>query len=273
MLSFDFHTLSLGIIQGATEFLPISSSGHLALLQMFYGWEQNGLLFFNLILHCATILAVLIFFRNDIVTLLTQWLKGFFSSEGRKSEGWSYGWAVLAGSVVTACIALPLKGMVETAMASRLAVGAGFLITAALLCVAPLFPAREGEKKSLLKAALFVGLIQGIAVFPGISRSGSTIAAALLMGLAAPEAFRLSFLMSVPAITGAALLEALQVLRDPALTLPAGWIISAAAAFLVGFFALATLRRLVLSGKWAYFGVYCFFLGLIAVLSEAVTRF
>jgi undecaprenyl-diphosphatase len=270
-MNLDWNTLSLGVIQGATEFLPISSSGHLALLQMFFGWEQDGLLFFNLILHCATILVVLIFFRNDIATLLTQWLKGFFSRESRKLEGWSYGWAVLAGSVVTACIALPLKGSVEAAMASRLAVGAGFLTTAVLLCVAPLFPTREG--RLLLKVALFVGLIQGIAVFPGISRSGSTIAAALFLGLAAPEAFRLSFLMSVPAILGATILEALQVLNDPALTLPNGWILSAAAAFLVGYLALAFLRRLVLSGRWAYFGVYCFFLGSAAVLSDVVTRF
>ena len=115
-MNLDWNTLSLGVLQGATEFLPISSSGHLALLQMFFGWGQDGLLLFNLILHCATVLVVLIFFRRDIATLLTQWLKGFFSREGRESEGWSYGWAILAGSVVTACIALPLKGSVEAAM-------------------------------------------------------------------------------------------------------------------------------------------------------------
>ena len=270
-MNLDLSTLFLGIVQGATEFLPVSSSGHLALLQMFFGWESEGLLAFDLILHCATVLAVLIFFRNDIATLLTQWLKGFFSREDRELEGWPYGWAVLAGSAVTACIALPLKGAVEVAMASRLAVGAGLLTTAVLLCIAPLFP--ERGKNSLLKVALAVGLVQGIAVFPGISRSGSTIAAALFMGLSASSAFRLSFLMSVPAILGAALLEALHVIRNPALTLPNGWIPAAGAAFLVGYLALVLLRRLILSGRWAYFGVYCFFLGLIAVVSGVAAHF
>ena len=270
-MNFDWNTLLLGVVQGVTEFLPISSSGHLALSRMFFGMELEGFLVFDLILHCATALIVLIFFRNDVVTLLTQWLKGFVSSESRETEGWSYGWAVLAGSVVTACVALPLRGMAEAAMASRLAVGIGLLITAGFLCVVPLFSKRDGN--SLLKIALFVGLIQGIAVFPGISRSGSTIAAALFMGLAAPEAFRLSFLMSIPAIFGATLLEALDVLREPALTLPDGLALSALAAFLAGYFALSSLRRLVLSGKWAYFGVYCFFLGLAAIVSDVITRF
>ncbi|MCL2009408.1 MAG: undecaprenyl-diphosphate phosphatase [Synergistaceae bacterium] len=270
-MNLDWNTLFLGIVQGATEFLPVSSSGHLALLQIFFGMEQDGLLAFDVVLHCATILVVLIFFRNDIFTFLTQWLRGFFSRENREAEGWSYGWAVLAGSAVTACLALPLKGAVEAAMTSRLAVGAGLLVTAGLLCVVPLFP--ERGKNSLIKAALVVGLVQGLAVFPGISRSGSTIAAALFMGLAASEAFRLSFLMSVPAILGAAFLEALHVLRGPALTFPNGWVLSALAAFLVGYSSLVFLRRLVLSGKWAYFGVYCFFLGLAAVVSDVVTRF
>ena len=263
-MNLEWQTLFLGAIQGATEFLPVSSSGHLALLKMLFGWEPEGLLIFDLILHCATMMAVLIFFRNDITTLLTQWLKGFFSGENRAAEGWSYGWAVLAGSVVTALIALPLKGAVEAAMSSRLAVGSGFLTTAALLCVTALLP--ERKKNSLLKAALVVGLFQGVAVFPGISRSGATIAAALFMGLSASEAFRLSFLMSVPAIFGATLLETRHVLRGHALAMPDGWIAAAFAAFLVGYLALLFLRRLVLSGKWAYFGVYCFFLGLITLV-------
>ena len=270
-MNLDLHTLFLGVVQGATEFLPVSSSGHLALLQMFFGWKSEGLLAFDLILHCATVLAVLIFFRSDIVTLLTQWIKGFLSSEYRELEGWSYGWAVLAGSTITACVAWPLKGAVEVAMMSRLAVGIGLLTTAGLLCIAPLFP--EREKNSLLKAALVVGLVQGAAVFPGVSRSGATIVGALFMGLSARDAFRLSFLMSVPAVLGAALLETLHVIRSASTTMPNGWILSAAAAFCVGYLALICLRRLVLSGRWAYFGVYCFFLGLAAVASDVVARF
>ena len=272
-MNFDWNTLLLGVVQGATEFLPVSSSGHLALSRMFLGWDfyySDSFLAFDLILHCATVLVVLIAFRSDITTFLSQWISGFFSPEARTSEGWQYGWAILAASAVTACIALPLKGYVELAMESRLAVGAGLLVTAGLLSIVPLFS--ENSKHSLLKVALVVGLIQGFAVFPGVSRSGSTIATALFMGLAAPKAFRLSFLMSVPVIVGASLLEVTQVLRA-GITLPDGWLIAACAAFLVGYFALNLLRRLVLSGKWAYFGVYCFFLGMVAIVSDIATRF
>jgi undecaprenyl-diphosphatase len=271
----DWQTLSLGIVQGATEFLPVSSSGHLALLQIFFGWNAEGLLAFDLALHSATILAVLIFLRNDAAAILTQWGRGIISRRERASEGWALGWAILAGTAVTACIALPLKDTVESAMSSRLAVGAGLLATAGILCAVPLLSARGHghEKNSLFKAVLIVGAVQGLAVFPGVSRSGTTIAAALFMGLAAPEAFNISFLMSVPAILGASLLEAVKALRAPAAVMPEGWLLAAAAAFFVGYAALVCLRRLVLSGKWAYFGVYCFFLGLAAVVSHVATRF
>jgi undecaprenyl-diphosphatase len=121
-----------------------------------------------------------------------------------------------------------------------------------------------------VRAALVVGLVQGLAVFPGVSRSGSTIAAALFMGLAAGEAFRFSFLLSIPAILGAALLEGLEAGAAP---LPPGWLMAAIAAFLLGWISLRLLRPLVLSGRWAYFGVYCFLLGLAAVVSEIAVRF
>lgn len=265
------QTLLLGIVQGVTEFLPISSSGHLALLQIFFDFRDANLLAFDLLLHCATLGAVLIFFRKDIGTFLTEWLKGFASSSARRSEGWVFGWAVVLGTLVTGAVALPLKGSVEAAMQSRLAVGLGLFVTAGVLSLVPLLP--ERQRTLSIKIALVVGLAQGLAVFPGISRSGSTIVAGLAMGLAAPEAFRLSFLMSVPAIAGASLLEALHLLKSPAAVLPEGWLLGAAAAFAIGWFSLAVLRRLVLSGRWAYFGLYCFVMGLVAVISDISGKF
>ncbi|MDR2527961.1 MAG: undecaprenyl-diphosphate phosphatase [Synergistaceae bacterium] len=262
-----WQTLALGAVQGAAEFLPVSSSGHLALLQTFFGMSSDGLLAFDLLLHCATALAVLIFFREDATAFLGQWCKGLFSGETRASEGWRYGWLTLAGTAMTALVALPLKGAVEAAMASPLMVGCGFLTTAGLLCLAPLAQERRGLT---LAAALVVGLAQGLAVFPGVSRSGATIAAALFMGLPAAEAFRFSFLMSVPAILGASLLEGLEFPRAP---LPMGWPWAALLAFALGCCSLSLLRRLVLSGRWAYFGLYCFLLGLVAVVSGIMTAF
>jgi undecaprenyl-diphosphatase len=273
-MSFEWQTLLLSAVQGVTEFLPVSSSGHLALLQTAFGFSEGApafdALFFDVLLHCATTLAVLIFFRKDIAALLGQWCAGLASKEARAAEGWSYGWAVLAGTVVTAAVALPLEGPVEAAMRSRFAVGAGLLATAGILCLVPLLPNRP--KVLILKAAAVVGLAQGLAVFPGVSRSGATIAAALFMGLTAPEAFRLSFLLSVPAILGATLLEAAGLL-DGSSVLPGGWLPAVFVAFLLGYCSLSLLRRLVLSGRWAYFGIYCFFLGLAAIVSEIAVHF
>jgi undecaprenyl-diphosphatase len=267
-MGFDRYTLILGMVQGLTEFLPVSSSGHLALLQIFFDFRSPGLLAFDLLLHCATMLAVLIFFRNDIVHLAAQWFGGVASPEARASEGWTTGWAVLAGTVVTAMLAMPLKSAVESAMRSYIAVGAGFLATAGLLCLAPLLP--ERNRTLSIRAALVVGVAQGLAVFPGISRSGATIMAALAMGIAAPDAFRFSFLMSVPAITGATLIESLKITSPD---LPDGWLIGAAAAFFLGILSLTLLRRLVLSGRWAYFGFYCFLLGIFTIVSDVMTAF
>ncbi|MDR1979377.1 MAG: undecaprenyl-diphosphate phosphatase [Synergistaceae bacterium] len=266
-----WQTLILGVVQGVTEFLPISSSGHLALLQTFFEMPAGNLLLFDLILHCATVLAILLFFREEVALVLVQWCGGLFSKKARDAEGWRYGWLLLVGTMMTAVVALPLKDVVEEAMSSYFAVGVGLLATAGLLCLVPLVP--ERQKELSLKAALFVGLAQGLAVFPGLSRSGSTLAVALFMGLTGRDAFRLSFLMSIPAVLGASLLETANILRHPSLALPDGCFLAALAAFLLGYLSLAFLRRLVLSGKWPYFGVYCFLLGVVAVVSDIAADF
>ena len=269
MMEFNIHTFILGTVQGLCEFLPVSSSGHLALLQRFFGFGQEGqegLLAFDLLLHCATVLAVLLFFWRDIATLFGQWLWGCVSPAGRESEGWRCGWAILMACVLTALIGLPLKGVVEHMMASPLAVGCGLLVTAGLLALVPLIP--ERSQALSWKAALIVGIAQGLAVLPGVSRSGATIASGLLMGLAVSDAFRFSFLISVPAILGASLLEGLKLYRGGTAPLPEGCLLAVGAAFVLGWLALKLMRRLVLSGRWAYFGLYCLLLGCVAILSS-----
>lgn len=266
MTGFSWETLILGAIQGLCEFLPVSSSGHLALVQNHFGLGGDGLLAFDLLLHCATMLAVLLFFRRDLCALASEWLRGCVSESARGSGGWRYGWAILAATGVTGIVAMPLRGVVELAMRSPIAVGSGLLITAALLFLVPLFPDRE--RRLYLGAALFVGLAQGLAVFPGVSRSGATIAAGLFLGLAVGEAFRFSFLVSIPAIMGASLLEGLKLWKNGGIdSLPEGWGWAVLVAFFLGWMALKLMRRLVLSGRWVYFGVYCLLLGMFAIVS------
>lgn len=264
------HTFILGLVQGLCEFLPVSSSGHLALLQKFFNFDDSGALAFDLLLHCATVLVVIIFFRLEIFNLIVHWTGGFFSPLERERGEWLYGWYIIIATIITALIGLPLKGIVEKAMSSPLSVGGGLLLTAMLIALVPLMAEHQGLLS--LKAAILIGVVQGFAVFPGLSRSGSTIAVALLLGVSVSEAFRFSFLISVPAVLGASLLELLKLFKESdglkaaAATLPDGVLWAVIAAFVSGWIALKLMKSLVLSGRWAYFSLYCLLLGSAAIL-------
>ena len=256
-------TLVLGAVQGLCEFLPVSSSGHLALCQIFMGFDEN-LVAFDILLHFATLLAVGIFFWRDIWEILYDWFGGWVS-KGKRS-GWSYGWAIIIASMVTAVLGLSLKPVVEKASESLLFVGAGEIFTGIVFVLVPVF-SRRPSNSSLLAIALAVGFAQGIAVLPGVSRSGMSIAMGLFMGLSISEAFRFSFLISIPAVLGATLLELLSWLKgNEAVFLPDGWIWAAAAAFVLGLASLKFMKGLVDAGKWAYFGLYCLIIGAAAIL-------
>lgn len=257
-------TFILGAVQGICEFLPVSSSGHLALLQNFFGFGNENLVAFDLLLHCATVLVIVIFFFRDIINILADWFSGWFTTKRR--SGWAYGWAVLIASFLTALIGLPLRKVVDEISASILYVGCGLIFTAVIMAFVPVI-SRGRKNASLLKIAVFVGIAQGIAVLPGVSRSGMTIAAGLFMGLGIAEAFRFSFLISVPAVLGASLLEALKILKAPeSIFLPEGWAYAVIGAFVLGFASLGLMRKLVLAEKWPYFGLYCFIVGTAAIL-------
>ena len=258
-------TFILGAVQGICEFLPVSSSGHLALLQNFFGFGNENLVAFDLLLHCATVLVILIYFFSDIVNILYDWFGGWFTS--KKRSGWSYGWAILIASFLTALIGLPMRKVVDEVSSSIFYVGCGLIFTALIMLIVPII-SRHRQNSSLLKIAVIVGIAQGIAVLPGVSRSGMTIAAGLFMGLGISEAFRFSFLISVPAVLGASLLEALKMLKSPeAIFLPEGWLYAVIGAFVLGFASLSLMRKLVLAEKWAYFGIYCLLVGILAILT------
>ena len=260
-----FQTYILGIVQGLCEFLPVSSSGHLALFQHFFGLNSDGedMVAFNLLLHFATMIALIIFFRREILKVLYEWLLGF---TGKRLPGWSYGWAILIASFFTAILGLPMRKTVDLISASPMYVGCGLIFTAMILASVPVI-SNKGQKNSLLKIAIVVGIAQGIAVLPGVSRSGLTIAASLLMGMGLGEAFKFSFMISIPAILGANLLEILKFYKSGTSTfMPEGYLVACILAFVLGLAALGIMRKLVLTEKWPYFGIYCFILGTAAIL-------
>ncbi|MDI9371285.1 MAG: undecaprenyl-diphosphate phosphatase [Synergistaceae bacterium] len=258
--------LFLGLLQGLTEFLPVSSSGHLALAKSLFSIEDASLSY-DILLHFATMLATLFFFGRDIVRLFLEWLAGFLSRKER-GEGWNVGWAVIAGTLLTGAVALPLKPLVVRMGSMPWAVGAGLLLTSLLLWMATSDRGDERDPRPITPVkGLFIGVVQGVAVLPGVSRSGSTIFAGLRAGLGAEQAFRFSFLLSIPAVLGATLLEARGLLSvaAPGASLPPGWQAGMLVSFAAGYCSLVLLRRVAASGRWRPFAVYCALAGFLSI--------
>ena len=263
----DQNVVILGFIQGLTEFLPVSSSGHLALAQIFLGVEMPPLSY-DLVLHVATMAATVLFFFNDIIRLFTEWVSGIFSKEKRSLTGWSVGWAVFIGTMVTGAIGMLIKDFAEDAMMNSLMVGFGLVFTGIVLISSRFI--RKGLGRVSPFDGLLVGLAQGIAVMPGISRSGMTMMAGTAAGISREEVFSFSFLLSIPAIAGAALLQAREVGGVEAFisSLPGNWYLGASAAFVSGLVSLFVLRKLVIASKWWIFGIYCLALGSLSVITS-----
>ncbi len=272
----DFISLLiLGAVQGATEFLPVSSSGHLAMVSKllergrFLALLEESPLMLEILLHLATLLAVTLFYRRDILKAIIGFgrlLAAVRSSGMRRhleaDEDARLALAVIVGTLPTACLGVLLKGAVETVSQAPLLLGLSFLFCAAVLFGSRFFPG--GDRPLTLPLALVIGTAQGIAVFPGVSRSGITIAVALALGLGRAAAVRFSFLLSLPAILGAALLE----LDLSALTggenLPL-YLAGTAAAFAVGLLSLFALVYLVNKGRLWLFAPYVTLAGLFCI--------
>ncbi len=247
------QALILGAVQGLTEFLPVSSSGHLVIFQHWLGLENTPLAF-DVLVHIGTLLAVFVAFWSDIAALLRKpWSKLTF--------------LIVAGCIPAAAAGFLLEPIFEQTFKSLLVVGIGLLITGVVLMVSEKWalahPGLKEIEETSYKDVLFVGLLQAIAIVPGISRSGSTISAGLLAGMERPFAARFSFLLSIPVILGAGLLE----LKDLGGGAMGG--ISAAAiitgllsAALFGYIAIKVVLRLVNQGRLSIFSWYVWALGL-----------
>ena len=250
----------LGILQGLTEFLPVSSSGHLFLAQKFLGLTDPELAF-DILLHLGTLLAVLFFLRREIADVLAS---SFRRESGFGQEAWGRRDILLliVSSVPTAVIGYAFYDTVEAGV-SAAGVGIGYLITTAFLLLSTLRVRHKMDPERIdLWEALAIGIMQGAAVCPGLSRSGSTISLALILGIGASRSAKYSFFLSVPAILGAAGLQLLRGVAELPGVLPSalGFLL----ALLVGYLALAFVERLVTRGKFLWFAPYTF---LLAVLS------
>lgn len=262
------EAIVLGITQGLTEFLPISSSGHLILVPGLFGWDRFGL-GFDVVLHAATLLATVAYFRKDVWALLT----GLFSRAETRARDRRLAWFLIIATIPSVVIALSLESLVDRVetleMATQVAITGGFmLLTAALLGGAELMARRarhsvDSAEDITVGQALAIGVAQGFAVAPGLSRAGTTIATAVALGIRRDEAARFSFLLSIP-IVGAA--TAKKILLDVIVrgeALPAGLPLAAGliVTTVAGYAAIALLLPYVRRHSLWVFAIYTAIVG------------
>ena len=254
-----FEALILGIIQGLTEYLPVSSSGHLAIGQALFGMDDGAdNLMFTVAVHVATVLSTVVILWSEI-----DWiLKGLFKFELNAET--KYALNIVVSMIPVGIVGLFFKDEVEAI------VGSGLLVTAALLTFSYYAKPRQKEHISW-KDALVIGIAQAVAVLPGVSRSGSTIATGLLLGNKKESLAQFSFLMVIPPILGEALLDVMKMVKGEDVmggieTLPL--CIGFIAAFLSGCLACKWMISIVKRGKLIYFGIYCALVGVITIITS-----
>jgi undecaprenyl-diphosphatase len=259
----------LGLIQGLTEFLPVSSDGHLSAAEMLLpGFAQVGVLF-DVTVHVGTLVAVVIFFRKT----LAEDVEGLFSRKAtQRAASWKLAVLVIAATIPTGIVGLLLKQVVEESKTDPRFVGSMEILTGLFLLLS-VFARERGRDRASTTVwdAILIGILQGLAVLPGLSRSASTIAFALLVGLARRWAVTFSFLILLPAVVGASFLEIYAAWQEKGASFFAGpdfakYVGGAVVAGVVGYFAIGWLIRAVVAKRLHWFAIYCILFGLALIL-------
>jgi len=251
------EALLLGVLQGVTEFLPVSSSGHLVLGKSLLGIRSSGIAF-EILLHGATLLAVLVFYRERLLALATGLL-------GREPAAWTYAGKLAVATLPTVLLTLSLRDVLEAQFARPMVAGAGLLVTGSILWTTRWTLSRAEGSEPSWNAAWWIGCAQALAILPGVSRSGATVSAALALGVAPIQAAEFSFLMSIGAVVGAVVLSASDLAAGTAGS-AAPLALGFAAALGAGLAALALFVRLLRSQSFYRFAYYAWALGALALL-------
>ncbi|WP_445148532.1 undecaprenyl-diphosphate phosphatase [Baekduia sp. Peel2402] len=258
------QAIILGIVQGLTEFLPISSTAHLRLVPAFFGWEDPGTAF-TAVVQLGTMAAVLLYFRKDLWNIARAWLKSLRDPSVRGTLDARLGWYLIVGTVPISILGLAFKDKIETDARQLVLIGIALIVLGLLLELAEKVGRKEREVESLtLKDGILIGVAQACALVPGVSRSGSTITAGLLLGLTREAAARYSFLLSVPAVVLSGLFE----LKDVGSGGGAGavpTIIATIFAFIVGYASIAWLLKYLTKHPVTIFVVYRVVLGVVVL--------
>jgi undecaprenyl-diphosphatase len=254
----------LGIVEGLTEFLPVSSTGHLTITEKILGLpiDDKGVTAYTAIIQMGAIAAVLVYFFTDIVRIVSAWVRGLFHAEVRGTFDYRFGWFVIWGSLPIAVVGFLARDLISGSLRSLWVVGIALIAWSAVMVLAESRATqRRTEQETTLTDVLVIGLVQCIALVPGISRSGATISAGLLRGLDRVTATRLSFFLSIPALVGAGLYELKDAVQE---SVPVGpLVVGMVVSFVVAYASIAWLLRFVAGHPITLFVPYRVALGLL----------
>ena len=269
------QAIVLGIVQGITEFLPISSSGHLVILPYFFNWQLPGkeTFIFNVLVQVGTLVAVIFYFRKDLAGIIVAFFKQLIAGKPFATHEARMGWLLIVATIPAGLAGLFFADVVEEAFSSPLIAGVGLLVTAVLMILAEKVSQNTGDTHDVtFLTALVMGGMQVLAMFPGVSRSGSTISGGMMRHLRREAAGKFSFLMSIPIMLAAGGLSSYQMVTevpDLGAFLPI-MAIGFVTAMVVGYVSIRWLLRFLVKNSLVYFSLYCILLGGVTILVWAV---
>jgi undecaprenyl-diphosphatase len=264
------EAIILGIVEGVTEFLPVSSTGHLTIVEKLFGMkiDDSGMTAFTAVIQIGAILAAILYFRQDIWRIITGWVRGIMQASERKSPDYLFGWAIIAGSLPIAVVGLLFKDQIETTLRSLWIVAIALIAWSGVMFIADrVDKATRHEKDVTWRDTLMIGAVQCLALFPGVSRSGATISAGLFRGLDRVTVTRLSFFLGIPALTAAGILEAISQASN--ISNGVGWaatLLATVVSFFVAYASIAWLLKFVANHSFKAFIVYRVALGLLLIV-------
>lgn len=249
----------LGIVQGLTEPLPISSSGHVVIVREFFDLHISGLTF-EIVVNFGSLIAIIIVYRHTIVRLLQNFFRYLIWQENMAKHDFYFGLLVIIATIPIGIIGLLIKDFIETEFSSLIFVAIALIITGIFLWLIRHLQGEKVDEQISIREALIIGFAQTIALIPGISRSGTTIVAAMLVGLKREVALRFSFLLYIPVSIGVTIFSLSNMTADQQLIIP--FIIAAITAMLATYISLKWFIQVMIKGKLIYFTYYCFIVGI-----------
>lgn len=259
--------LFLGLVQGFTEPIPISSSGHIKIFKEILGADFFKDLNFEIIVNFGSLIAIVIYFRKDIFKLVGDFFLYIKTKSNKYAESFKYCWLIVIGTIPAGILGLLLKDIIENNLSSVKITGFALLITALFLFIIRNYKGHKNENEITYKDALLIGLFQAVALFPGISRSGATIVGSMFLGLKRDVAFKFSFMLFIPISIATMLLGTLDLLEsNPSNSLMLYYFIGMLASLVMTYISTIWFNNIMKKGKLIYFVVYCLIAGSLTLL-------